>query len=83
MRVKPPPSPLSLSRAAPTHPHRPPSPHPAAKFVSAPANYDTVGLVACVLVVNACIAGYVWMAFNEAEEEEGGVGGGGAAVKRD
>lgn len=52
-------------------------PRPAARFVSAPANYDTVGLIACVLVVNACIAGYVWMAFNEAEEEEGG------AAKRD
>lgn len=74
------------SRAPPlTHPptrSAAPLPHPAARFVSAPANYDTVGLIACVLVVNACIAGYVWMAFNEAEEEEQG-GGGGGAVKRD
>ena len=40
-----------------------------------------MGLIACVLVVNACIAGYVWMAFNEAEEET--EGGGVGAVKRD
>ena len=51
----------------------PPSPFPprAAKFVSSPASYDMVGLVACVLVVNACIAGYVWMAFTEADDEPG------------
>ena len=66
------PNQLSLGGAAPLPPLTPsPFPPRAAKFVSSPASYDMVGLVACVLVVNACIAGYVWMAFTEADEEPG------------
>ena len=54
-------------------PSDPPPPqvfHLAAFFTDAPKNYDLVGLVACVFVVNACIALYVWMAFSEEDGKE-------------
>jgi hypothetical protein len=61
--------PSRTNRAPPPLTPRAFCPFCAAHFVSSPSSYDTVGLIACVFVVNACIAGYIWMAFSEAGEE--------------